>query len=140
MKSITNYLSSFVLVTIAAIIFLLLVVSIPLAFMLTYHKSGGNISQNERVPEPVHRYHNAWPSISTIRGKLSVQMYSLIPPDVNTCRAYGFFCTSDPVFIWTHHFILLLSSIDTYRDIKLGQTNVAMVFKIAKMEVMNTVA
>lgn len=96
MKSITNYLSSFVLVTIAAIIFLLLVVSIPLAFMLTYHKSGGNISQNERVPEPVHRYHNAWPSISTIRGKLSVQMYSLIPPDVNTCRAYGFFCTSDP--------------------------------------------
>lgn len=138
MKSITNYLSSFVLVTIAAIIFLLLVVSIPLAFMLTYHKSGGNISQNERVPESVHRYHNAWPSISTIRGKLSVQMYSLIPPDVNTCRAYGFFCTSDPVF--TRHFIFFYPHFDTYRDIKLGQTNVAMVFKIAKMEVMNTVA
>jgi ABC-type bacteriocin/lantibiotic exporter with double-glycine peptidase domain len=91
---------SFALIIIAMVLILMLIASIPLAFILTYHPSALSTDKanREKVPELVHRYHSAWPNATVnMTDPSSIKMSALIPPNVTTCHGYGFSCTSTPV-------------------------------------------
>lgn len=100
---------SFALVIIAAVLIMLLIATIPLAFAMTYSRSQAitaeetlEESENINVPSSVYRKHSAWPNESELIQYRDwdefaiVKTTSLLPKNITACYVYGFACTGKP--------------------------------------------
>lgn len=91
---------SFVLVILAAILLMLLVATIPLAFAFTYMSSESSISVLSKTNGVLYRQDSSlFPSENTtFRDTHSIfNAKSVLPPEIDTCKGFGFSCTNEPV-------------------------------------------
>lgn len=94
---------SFALVILAAILLMLLVATIPLAFAFTYMKPEPSVSEPPKTTQVVERENSLlFPSKNILfRDTLSIfNSKSILPPQIDTCKGFGFSCTNEPVKIF----------------------------------------
>jgi len=94
---------SLALLLITMFLIMILIASVPLAFFMLHHNSAALTSDdgtNVNVPETVHRFNMVWQNDTkkTNKGGHSslIKASFIIPRDVDTCRGFGFSCTSTP--------------------------------------------
>lgn len=91
---------SFALMILAAVLLMLLVATIPLAFAFTYMNPEPRISELPKATENVIRYQSVlFPNgNNVVRDTLSIfKAKSVLPPQIDTCKGFGFSCTNEPV-------------------------------------------
>lgn len=118
---------SLALVIIAAVLIMLLIATIPLAFTMTYSTSQAitakesSKSANINVPASVYRTHSAWPNGSDLiqyrdwDDLVIMKTTSLLPTNISACDIYGFACTGQP-----HNVIPKNRRCDGYADCEDG--------------------
>nr|CAD2136446.1 unnamed protein product [Meloidogyne enterolobii] len=115
-----SFVPSLALVLIAAVLIMLLIATIPLAFALTYSSpqasnidkkatenggSASNIGKGDKFNFFVDREHSSWPELTEVfkyqdwEDHTPLRTTEFLPKNITSCTVYGFACTAQPYIV-----------------------------------------